>query len=164
MDYKETGYIFARIGQLRRWHLTLMLKNKEALYFGQLPLLEYIKSHPGCSQQQIADKFALSRAAVTKSIKRMMAAGLIERNVNETDERQYMLYVTKKSQRLTKTNRDAFAEVDKLTYKGLTEQESEQFSALLLKIQNNLETDYTRDKTPGRLFDEIEKNEKQRKQ
>ena len=161
MDYKTTGYKFARLHQLRRWHVATRLKENEALYYGQLPLLEYIIENPGCKQKEVADRFALSRASITKSVKRMLNSGVITREVNTDDERQFKLYVTEKGKKLSDINRGIFDKADEMTYKGFSEEEYAQFEGYLDRMIENLETDYSRGKSPRTLMMEIQNLEKE---
>lgn len=159
-DYKEFGYQYMRVLQLKRWRHLLKLKDKESLYFGQTPILEYVRRHPGCKQKDIADSFVLSRAAVTKSIKRMEKNELVYREVNESDERQFKLFITEKGIQLTDEAREAMNQVDELSFMGFSDEEKELLNSLIQRMANNLETEYSRNKSPKELRDLIEDLEK----
>ena len=163
MDLKELSYIYNRIGQLKRWHISTGMMEIDSMYFGQLFFVEYIMNHPGCTQKDLADRFALSKAAVTKSVKKMIKNGLITREVNREDERKYELYATETGQHLAAKCRSIFEGVDNLFYRGFSEEEIETFAGFLHRIMDNLETDYSRNKTIRDLVMESEKREEAKK-
>lgn len=152
MELKDISYKYRRVSQLKRWHISMGMKNVDSLYYGQLHLLEYIISHPECSQKDIADRFALSKATVTKSVKRMIKNGIITRVVNPEDERKFMLKATEKGNELSDSCINIFKNVDELTFKDFSEEEVEQFSNYLDRIMENLETDYSRNKSLRELI------------
>jgi len=157
MNCKEFGHHYMRVLQLRRWHHIMNLKDKEeSLYYGQLPILEFVRRQPGCKQKDIAEQFLLSRAAVTKSVKRMLKNELLSRDVNPNDERQFKLFLTEKGTQLTDQARACMDEIDKLTFKGFSEEELEMLDSFFLRIADNLETDYSRNKKPSELMSEIQ--------
>ena len=152
MELKDISYRYRRVSQLKRWHISEGMKDVDSIYYGQLHLLEYITSHPECSQKDIADRFALSKATVTKSVKRMIKNGIITRVVNPEDERKFMLKATEKGLELSKTFISVFENVDKLTFKDFSEEEIEQFGRYMDRIMENLETDYSRNKSLRELI------------
>ena len=106
----------------------------------------------------------MSKAAVTKSVKRMLKTGLVERHVNESDERKYALYATKKGQKLFESCISIFGEVNDLTLKGFSDEDREKFNEYLLRIMDNLETDYSRGLNMARLMAEANENKEEEKE
>lgn len=152
---KEFSCRLRRLVQLRRWHHITMLKDKESIYYGQLPLLEYIRNNPGCNQSDVANHFALSRAAVTKQMKRLLKSQLVERMTNKEDERQMQLYITQKGNLLTKEARDCMNEIDHRTFQGFSDEELGLLEKMLDQMVENLETDYSRNKPSREIMNEI---------
>jgi len=145
MDQTDCSYIINRINQLRRKQLEKRLGGQEALYFGQLPLLEYIIAHPGCKQSDLCEVFYISRPAASKSIARLEKNGNVRRQINEADERKYRLYITEKGQRLVEQYRKAFNEVNQLTMKDFSEEDYRIINQLLMRMEKNLENDENRE-------------------
>ena len=147
MEYRYNTKLLLQINHMRRWQVEKRMGPDSEIHYGQLPFLNYIIEHEGCKQKEVSDYFATSRAAVTKSIKRMISSGLVIRKVNSADERQYQLFASDKGIQLSHLCTKAFNEVDKIAYKGFSQQEAEQFQAFLEKIKSNLQSDYCRGKT-----------------
>ncbi len=151
MEFRKLDFKLKRINQLKNWHMNNATKELEAIYYGQLHFLFYIEDHPGCTQKDLAHQFTVSKAAVTKSVKRMISAGLITRSTSEEDERQFHLCMTDVGSSLVHEAKSKFDQVEQLTFKGFSEEDLEQFNSYIDRIISNLETDYTRNKTMGEL-------------
>lgn len=160
MDYKKTIYKLLRVYQLKRWHNAINIKKIENAHLSQYPILDYIKEYPGCMQKDISDNFAFSKAAVTKTIKKLINSGLIKRENNKQDLRQFDLFITEKGLAHIKQMKQAFNCCNMMMFKDFSEDEIEGLNSLLDRFLENLETDYSRDKTPGILMTEIKKLEK----
>ena len=163
MENKTVMYNFRRAQQLRKWHITCQIKDLDNVHDAQHHILYYIVHNPGTTQREIADYFALSKAAVTKSMKRMLKGELVERTVNENDERKYALYVTEKGQKLLDDCNEKFEAVDDLTLKDFSDSEKEQLNDFILRIIDNLETDYSRGKNIAVLLAQTEKESEEGK-
>ncbi len=159
MDYKKTIYKFLRVHQLKRWHNAINLRKVEGAHLAQYPILDYIKEYPGCMQKDISDRFAFSKAAVSKTIKKLLDGNLIKREKNSQDFRQYDLFITEKGIKHIKQMKEAFNCCNVMMFKDFSEEEIEVFNSFLDRILENLETDYSRDKTACLLNDEIKKME-----
>lgn len=145
---------YMRVQQLRRWHISELEKNQETLYYGQLPIIEFINDHPDCNQSDISNFFAVSRPAIAKSIGRMERCGFIKREISLKKQR---LIVTEKGNQLARLCRKNFDDIDALTLKGFTEEEIEKLNEYISRMQENLETDYTRGERTFNLFKERSK-------
>ena len=66
----------------------------QEVHFGQIPILDYIFTHDGCTQRDVADQMGISPPSVATSIKRMQRAGLVEKRGDERDLRVTRLGVT----------------------------------------------------------------------
>lgn len=152
MDLKALNYRFRRISQLKQWHVSSRMQSFDSIYYGQIHLLDYIVQHPGCTQKDLADFFASSKASITKSIKRMLNNGIICRNTNEDDERKFELYATEKGMELSRESQAIFREVGLRTFEGFSEEELQQLNEYVERIIDNLETDYSRGKTGKQLL------------
>ncbi len=159
MDIDKLNYLINRANQLKKWQFANRMKDKARVHYGQLPLLQFIGRHPGCSQAELAQRFCLSRPGVTKSVKRMINNDLIRRTVNENDGRQYCLYLTDKGVQLTITASEVFDEVGELAFKDFSPQEMEVLGDFTQRIVNNLENDYSRGKSLPDLAAELDKLE-----
>ncbi|MDO4378080.1 MAG: MarR family transcriptional regulator [Erysipelotrichia bacterium] len=157
--YSEITFKMIRINQLKKWHNAVNLRKHGEMFFGQMPMLEYIDRHPGCNQKMIADRFAFTRAAISKAVTKLVNKNLVIRKTNDIDGREYQLYLTDSGRESIKMFSGCFEEVNKLSFQNFTKDELEQFDHLLTKMLQNLETDYTCGKNPEKLIKEFEKIE-----
>ena len=81
------------LAQLRTAHQRKSLANC-CLHLGQPAMLEYVRSHPGCTQKEMADEAGVTPASVAASFKRMENAGFIRRRVDTADTRCNRVYIT----------------------------------------------------------------------
>ena len=154
--YTEISYKILRINQLKRWHNAVNLKKHGELFFGQMPMLEYIGRHPGCNQKEIADRFAFTRAAISKSVVKLEEKNLVYRKTSESDARENQLFLTEQGKESIVMFKSCFDEINELAFKDFTEEEITQLNNLFDKILRNLETDYTSGKNPDKLIKELE--------
>lgn len=68
---------------------------------GRMPIyIIYLDKHPGSSQDSIANHYILDKCTVARSAKRLESLGYIRREINESDRRQYDLFLTDKGRGL----------------------------------------------------------------
>ena len=111
------------------------------LYLGQLPILEYIIHHEGCTQKEIADIMRVSPASIATSTKRLQRAGLIKKQTDEENLRKNMLSVTKKGIELAMKCRVNFNEFDQKLFSGFSDEELLSVQELLDRLISNISDD-----------------------
>ena len=151
MDLKDITYKQRRVSHLRGWHLANKMQDVDSVYPGQLHLLGYIVRHPGCTQKEIADWFALSKATITKSVMRMLKNEIVTRKVNKQDERKFQLYATEKGIKVNEKCLAIFGEIDRSMFAGFSDEELAILDGFYQRMMNNLETNYSRDKSMAQL-------------
>lgn len=62
--------------------------------WGQQFYVEYLHTHPGAAPQEMADRFRVDRATLTKTIKKLNEVGYIRVESDEKDRRVKHLYLT----------------------------------------------------------------------
>lgn len=115
------------------------------LYFGQLPILEYVIEHDQCTQKEIADAIHVTPASVAISTKRMQKAGLLEKTVSNNNLRCNRLTVTLKGRELSRQYRSKFDEVDQKMFASFAESELEQFGGYLDRLIMNISNEASND-------------------
>ncbi len=117
-----------------------MLQRKLAeaspLHRGQLPVLEYIRMNPGCSQVQIAEALFVSPSSVAQSTKRMQRDGLLEKQTME-DQRCNRLYLTQTGEQVSEACRQRFFELDAEVFSVLSDEETNTLIQLMHKLIKN---------------------------
>ncbi len=122
---------------LRRIYVRSRARDVE-MHRGQVPLLDFIVRHDGCTQAEAAEYTGVSSASVALSAKRMAAAGLIERNADAGDLRLNRLSATEKGRRAQADFMAVFAELDERTFRGFSQEELAQLNAFLERMIENV--------------------------
>ena len=135
--------IVARISQLNILHRIYIHRAaaENHIYFGQLPILEYVEEHDRCTQRELAGQMQVSAPSIATSVKRMQKTGLLQKAVDEKDLRCTRLTVTEKGKKLAQQCRRAFNAIDERMFTGFTEEECEQFCGYLNRLIANIVTD-----------------------
>lgn len=112
--------------------------HEEGIYKGNPHMLLIIDKNPGMSQAQIAKKLDIKPASATVMIKRMEAAGLIERRKDENDQRTLRVYATPGGRQMAEKTVDTFDRYADFLYGVLDKGELEQYYGLIEKIYKNI--------------------------
>lgn len=110
----------------------------EGLYFGQLPIVEYVARHNGCSQVEIAETLNLSPASVAISTKRLQKAGIIDKAVDDTNLRSKKLTITEKGRGISNKCRETVDSLDKRLFASFSSQELVQLKEYLDRLIDNI--------------------------
>lgn len=122
VQLREIAGRLIKLNLLRRIELSKAATD-EGLYFGQLPIMEYIINNEGCTQKEIADKLGVTPASIAISTKRMQRAGLIEKRTDENNLRRNRLSATKNGIELAGICRERVDDLDKRMFGGFSDQE-----------------------------------------
>lgn len=134
---------FAISARLNKLYLSRrVMLNKQAmaagLYIGQLPVLEDIRHHDGCTQQDIARRLQVSPATIAVSTKRMQKAGLIEKKVDESNLRCNSLHVTERGWAYAEQARALFNASDRQLLAGFSNAEMDTLTGYLDRMIKNI--------------------------
>lgn len=113
---------------------------KNELYFGQMPILEYVESHDHCTQCEVAGFMKVSPPSIATSIKRMQKNGLLEKETDESDLRCNHITITEKGKDLSHKCRGGFDRINAQLFSGFTTQECEQLCGYFDRMIDNLST------------------------
>ncbi|NLD49988.1 MAG: winged helix-turn-helix transcriptional regulator [Clostridiaceae bacterium] len=144
METKVSFYeIIQRMNKLNILHRININKQavKNGLYLGQLPILEYIERHEGCTQREVADYMKVSPPSIATSVKRMQKSGLLKKVADRSDLRYNRLTVTKKGREISQKCRKDFDKVDEQLFSGFNEKECEQLLGYFERMIDNMRTD-----------------------
>lgn len=147
MNKKFLGVVgrLEKLSILRRMEAN-RISAEAGLYMGQLPILEYIIHHDGCTQKEIADLMSVSPASIATSTKRLQKAGLVKKQIDEDNLRKNMLSVTEKGMELAIKCRESFDEFDKKLFNGFSDEEllsvKEHLDRLIANISDDSKIDF----------------------
>ena len=130
--------IFEELTQLRKAKQRQVLSDG-CLHVGQPAMLAYVRSHPGCSQKQMADEAHVTPASVSASFKRLENARLIMRRTDTADTRCNRVYITDAGE---KELNNCFAEIQRIDenmFSGICDQDLVTFEKCLKKMISNLQ-------------------------
>ena len=111
---------------------------REGLTPGQPKVLQYLSTHDGCTQQDVARGCALDKSTVAGLLSRMEADGLVARRASSKDRRETGVFLTEKGARGARIAERTSTEVDSIALQGLTEGERAELSRLLSHVIANL--------------------------
>ncbi len=131
VQLRELAGRIIMLNLLRRISINKATANID-LYFGQLPIMEYIINNEGCTQKEIADILKVTPASIAISTKRMQKSGLIYKKTDENNLRRNSLFVTEYGRELSQMYREQVDNLDKTVFKGFSNQE-------LLVMKNHLD-------------------------
>ncbi len=113
---------------------------EKGLYFGQPPMLKYLKEHKNATQKEIADFLHISPSSVATSVKRMEEAGLIMRVADKKDARCNNLKLTEKGENLSEYADKLFEVVDEASFEGFSDEEIDLVISFLQRMTDNLKS------------------------
>ena len=120
------------IGVLAR-HLTHLDIERN---FAVILLIE--ESGKPMSQQELADYLHVDKAAIVRMINYLTGKKILERKVNPTDRRQYMLQLTPKAKKIIPDIREAISHVNDRVFDGLGPKKQTEFLETLLLMDMRL--------------------------
>lgn len=129
-------YMFL-VGLLKRIEVTKRT-DPGGMYFGQLPIIEYIASHDGCTQKELASALLVSPASIAVSAKRLQKAGLVEKKPDARNARCNSLSVTELGLIHAERCRAVFDAVDEEMFLGFSQQELECLGEYVKRMADNL--------------------------
>ena len=135
--YCEISKRFEKLGVLKRSQLFGLLGD-EKMHVAQLPALEFIIKHDGCTQIELSDYLCITPASVAVSTKRMEKAGLIEKREDKNNLRQKNLFITEKGAKAVRDCRAIFDKFDEKMYTGISDDELEVLKKVLDKLIGNI--------------------------
>lgn len=135
--YYEISKRFEKLGVLKRAQLFSLLED-EKLHVAQLPALEFIIEHDGCTQIELSDYLCTTPASVAVSTKRMERAGLIEKREDKNNLRQKNLFITEKGLKSVHECRTIFDKFDEKMYAEISDEDLEVLKKTLDKIIENI--------------------------
>ena len=97
------------------------------------------------SQKEIADELGITQAAMTMSLSKLEAEGLVKRSVG-SDSRYNEIVITERGKEIVELSKSHFFGVDERTFDGISDVELEIFEKCLDKIHINLSEMLGKDK------------------
>ena len=103
-------------------------------------LMVLARSEEMPSQAELARRMDISPPAVANTLARLEKEGYIRRAEDSRDSRNHKVYLTDKGRNILESTKVRFDSVDRAMFAQVSEQELEQFTGLLARMQQNLKT------------------------
>ncbi len=120
---RSTHNYYAR--ELKKLHITM----------GQFPFIMGIAENDGISQEKLSTEIMISKSTTAVIVQQLLAAGLITREVDEQDRRNFKLHATKKALSLVPKFEELIARCHELIMADLTDIEKNIFVDLTRKVR-----------------------------
>lgn len=108
------------------------------LYFGQMPVLDFVFDHPGCTQVEIANFLKVSPASIALSTKRLQKAGYVLKEVDSENLRCKRLFLSEAGDRVRRLSRERLDLMDARMFTGFSEEEIRLFESFVDRVTMNL--------------------------
>lgn len=121
---------------------------RKAVHTGVYPtqhrILMALGHKPGISQVELAEKFEVSGAAITGSLKKLEKGGYIIRDVNRDDNRSNQVSVTEKGRLVIEESIGMFRETERCLFEGFSEEDVARFLNYMERICENMAVENSR--------------------
>ncbi|HHT46029.1 MAG TPA: MarR family transcriptional regulator [Firmicutes bacterium] len=104
----------------------------------QWMILNRLFEEPGINQKELSERTLKDQGSLTRTLDRMEKKGLVQRQINPTDRRSFLIYLTDEGYALRDRIVPIAVECIEDAVKGFTEEEVDTLVALLKKLILNL--------------------------
>ncbi len=102
-----------------------------------------ICKNPGLTQEQLASRIYINKSNVARQLAHLEQHGFIERRQLEKDKRVLLVYPTEKAQDILPFVMDINREWNEYITEGFTEEELDQFTLMLDKVEQRAKSYFT---------------------
>lgn len=110
------------------------------LTLGQPKVLDYLKTHDGATQKDIAYGCHIEAASLTSILNRMEEKNIIERRMMNGNRRSLHIFMTEKGREYQKAVEKSFLRLETEAFTDISEEERIQFMNTFSKIYQNMTT------------------------
>ncbi len=104
----------------------------------QAGILFTLHHNSGLSQRELAKKMRLTPPTITSGIQKMEKKGLIERRMDEQDQRIMRLYLTEQAESCVEQTQGVVRQMEEMLIQGFTLEEKILLKRFLLQMRDNL--------------------------
>ena len=118
-------------------HLLTCLKEYN-LKSGQPKVLEYIATHEGCQQKDIAEYCNVETATLSIVLSNLEKRKMIKRKPLKNDKRAYSIFLGKEGREIYKNVIEIIKDTEEIALQGFSDEEREQLVEYLSRVRNNI--------------------------
>jgi len=100
-------------------------------------ILFQLNKTPQVKMGELSAKINRDKSTTTVLVRKLIALGLVQEEVDPKDKRNKFISLTKKGKEYNQMTDELSGELQKTFYKGFTSEEKEQFCAFLNRIEEN---------------------------
>lgn len=126
--------------ELKKFHITM----------GQFPFVMGIAENDGISQENLSFNVRISKSMTAAIVQQLLNAGMITREVDQNDRRNYKLHATKKARALLPKIHALIDRCHEEITADLTDIERDAFTRLTRKVRLRAERSYGKKRTEKR--------------
>ena len=115
--------------------------SKLGVSLGQLYFLLYIGKYQPCTSKALAEALLVDAGQTTRSVDKLVEAGLVNRVKSPLDKRSVALTLTAQGERAYERSRQLFAEWDQLALSYLDPAEAEAFMQMMTRLAEGRKRD-----------------------
>ncbi|MBV8470768.1 MAG: MarR family transcriptional regulator [Burkholderiaceae bacterium] len=146
LDFTQRpGFLFGEVARLYGKLFEQQARNRLTLSRAQYRALAVLTIHGSdvqpMSQSELAERLDVTPMAVATLCDRMAAAGLLRREPHPTDRRVNLIRLQDKAEAALASAIALGDELERVTFRGFSKAERQQFLALLMKLRDNLDTE-----------------------
>lgn len=108
------------------------------LTMGQPKILDYLDSHDGAPQKEIANACNIEPGSLTVLLNKMEDKEIIIRKTLNNNRRTYHIFLTEKGKELQKKVKQAFAKLEDQAFVNISKEQRELFMDIFTKIHDNM--------------------------
>lgn len=140
MEIKDKNSMYHLFLEIQRLHYIKVHKANEAvgMSHGQAPVLFVLSEQDGQSQNEIANKLNVKPSTVAVMLQRMEKSELIEKRLDEKDQRVSRVYITEKGKEFAKVAKNVLDKLEETCFGNFTMEEKIILRRLFLQIHENL--------------------------
>lgn len=109
---------------------------------GQYLYLVRIYEHPGIIQEELAELLKVDKTTASRALKKLVSAGVITREKTKQNQKNKALFVTEKGAHLYDLIKREHDHSEQVAFSGLDQAEQEILARLLVKVRQNVATDW----------------------
>ncbi len=101
-------------------------------------ILHFLHENKGCNQQFICNNLSIDKTAMVKVMDYLIEMGYVQKELNPTDRREYLIVLTKKGLKQTEQIVKAFEDIDAELFSKISKQEREVFNKVICVMSARL--------------------------
>lgn len=137
IDRDTLGFILCHADLKMKNNLLRKIKSFD-ITTEQWMILNRLFEEPGINQKELSERTLKDQGSLTRTLDRMEKKGLVQRQINPTDRRSFLIYLTDEGYALRDRIVPIAVECIEDSVKGFTEEEVDTLVALLKKLILNL--------------------------